>query len=428
MRNALRNVSTLTTLACERLRRGSLGDPTHPGLRIMARPSGAKVWIYRFRDPAGKMAQLLVGSFPALSLADARAEWRTHRAVRDKHGDPRDEVRRRREAATAAATRGKGYTLTRAAESYRKEHLSKLVRGDEQWRILEREILPAIGSVLLADLKPSQVMAAVVPLRKRAPRVAAMGISALRGVIKHARSMNRLDLDVTDPTTGIPTIPQGRRSRALSDPEIGRLLRWLDSGVVSRTIADVLRLTLFTGARSGEVCAMRTRDVDVARKMWTHTHGKTGDVSVTLLSAPALAILRKRLAEEYVFPVRSNAIKQKALSVALFASREAGNACPIDHWTSHDLRRTTRTGLARLGCPFEIGESILGHRLPGVAGVYNVYAYADEMRKWLDRWAKHVAETARLRTRDAREETARCAPYRAQNEGADTVPKRSKRA
>jgi len=127
----------------------------------MVRPSGAKVWIYRFRDPAGKMAQLLIGSFPALSLADARTQWRNHRATRDKHGDPRDEVRRRRDAATLQAMRGKGYTLTRAAESYRKEHLSKLARGDEQWRILEREILPEIGHVLLADLKPSQVMAAV---------------------------------------------------------------------------------------------------------------------------------------------------------------------------------------------------------------------------------------------------------------------------
>lgn len=95
MRNVMRNVSTPTTLACERLKRGSLGDATHPGLRIMARPSGAKVWIYRFRDPAGKMAQLLIGSFPALSLADARSEWRNHRATRDKHGDPRDDVRRR---------------------------------------------------------------------------------------------------------------------------------------------------------------------------------------------------------------------------------------------------------------------------------------------------------------------------------------------
>ena len=402
MRNVLRNVSTLTTLACERLKRGSLGDPTHPGLRIMARPSGAKVWIYRFRDPAGKMAQLLIGSFPALSLADARSEWRNHRATRDKHGDPRDEVRRRQEAAKVAAIRGKGYTLTRAAESYQKEHLSKLARGDEQWRILEREILPEIGSVLLADLKPSQVMAAVVPMRKRAPRVAAMGISALRGVIRHARSMNRLDLDVADPTAGIPTIPQGKRSRALSDPEISLLLRWLDSGAVSRTIVDVLRLTLYTGARSGEVCAMRSRDVDIDAKTWTHTQGKTGDVSVTPLSAPAVEILRNRLGEEYVFPVRGNPVNQKALSVALFASRQAGDACPIDHWTSHDLRRTTRTGLARLGCPFEIGESILGHRLPGVAGVYNVYAYADEMRKWLGRWAEHVAGIVAPRAKPAR--------------------------
>ncbi len=79
----------------------------------MVRPSGAKVWIYRFRDPAGKMAQLLIGSFPALSLADARTEWRNHRATRDKHRDPRDEVRRRRDAATLQAMRGKGYTSFR---------------------------------------------------------------------------------------------------------------------------------------------------------------------------------------------------------------------------------------------------------------------------------------------------------------------------
>ena len=390
MRNVLRNVSSLTSVACERLKEGSLGDPTHPGLRIMARPSGNKVWIYRYRDPAGKMAQLLIGSFPALSLADARAEWRNHRAIRDKHGDPRLDVQRRREVATALATRNKGFTLACAAESYNKEHLSKLKRGAEQWRILEREILPKIGTVLLADLKPSQVMAAVVPLRKRAPRVAAMDISALRGVIRHARNMNRLDLDVPDPTTGIPTIPQGKRSRALTDAEIGQLLRWLGTGAVSPAVADILRLTLLTGARSGEICSMRTADVDIKGRTWTHTQGKTGDVSVTPLSAPAVEILRERLAEDYVFSVRGSPIQQKALSVALFAAKRAGNSCAIDQWTAHDLRRTNRTGLARLGCPFEIGESILGHQLPGVAGVYNVYTYGDEMRRWLDKWAEHL--------------------------------------
>ncbi len=96
-----------------------------------------------------------------------------------------------------------------------------------------------------------------------------------------------------------------------------------------------------------------------------HTQGKTGDVSLTPLCAPAVEILRNRLGEECVFPARGNPVKQKVLSVASFASLQVGEACPIDHWTSHDLRRTTRTGLARLGCPFEIGESILGHQLPG---------------------------------------------------------------
>lgn len=338
------------------------------------------------------MVRITTGSFPALSLADARSVWQTHRATRDKQDAPRAEVRRRHEIAKAAAIRDQGYTVNRAAESYQKEHLSKLARGNEQWRILKREILPVIGSVLLADLKPSQVMGAIVPTRKRAPRVAAMGISALRGVIRHARSMNRLDLDAPDPTADIPAIPQGKRNRALSDAEIGQLLVCLESGAVFRTTADVVRLTLFTSARSGEVCAMQARDVDIAARTRTHIQGRTGDFNVTRLPAPAIEILQNRLGEEYVFPVRGQPVKQKALSVALFASRQAGDACPIDPWTSHDLRRTTRTGLARLGCPFEIGESILGHRLPGVAGVYNVYACAEEMRKWLDRWAEHVAE------------------------------------
>ena len=47
-------------------------------------------------------------------------------------------------------------------------------------------------------------------------------------------------------------------------------------------------------------------------------------MSVTPLSAPAVEMLRKRLGEEYVFPVRGNPVNQTALSVALFASRKAG--------------------------------------------------------------------------------------------------------
>ena len=56
-------------------------------------------------------------------------------------------------------------------------------------------------------------------------------------------------------------------------------------------------------------------------------------------------------------------------------------------WAPHDLRRTVRTHLAAMGCPDEIGEAVLGHIQPGVAGVYNRHAYDAERRVWLTRLA-----------------------------------------
>jgi integrase len=57
----------------------------------------------------------------------------------------------------------------------------------------------------------------------------------------------------------------------------------------------------------------------------------------------------------------------------------------VTHWSPHDLRRTSRTMIAGLGCPHEIGEALLGHVLPGVGGIYNLHQYDAERRHWLQR-------------------------------------------
>lgn len=62
----------------------------------------------------------------------------------------------------------------------------------------------------------------------------------------------------------------------------------------------------------------------------------------------------------------------------------------IPHWTPHDLRRTVRTGLSRLQCPNEIAEAVLGHTRGGVEGIYNLYKYDAECRKWLQVWADYL--------------------------------------
>src|SRR5690606_32730251 len=62
----------------------------------------------------------------------------------------------------------------------------------------------------------------------------------------------------------------------------------------------------------------------------------------------------------------------------------------VTHWSPHDLRRTSRTLLAKMGCPEEVGEAILGHITPGVAGVYNRYRYDAEKLQWLQRLAERL--------------------------------------
>ena len=62
----------------------------------------------------------------------------------------------------------------------------------------------------------------------------------------------------------------------------------------------------------------------------------------------------------------------------------------MDDWNPHDLRRTLRTNLSRLGCPTDIAEAILGHSKKGIEGTYNLHTYENECAIWLQKWADYM--------------------------------------
>src|SRR5262249_36328612 len=62
-------------------------------------------------------------------------------------------------------------------------------------------------------------------------------------------------------------------------------------------------------------------------------------------------------------------------------------------WTWHDLRRSLRSGLARLGIDADTAQPAL-NRLPHISAmerVYNRHSYTDEILVALERWQDHVA-------------------------------------
>jgi hypothetical protein len=68
-------------------------------------------------------------------------------------------------------------------------------------------------------------------------------------------------------------------------------------------------------------------------------------------------------------------------------------------WTLHDLRRTCRTGLGKLGVPSRIAELCINHTRGGIEAVYDRHTYQREIAQALALWADHVLATVENRAR-----------------------------
>jgi integrase len=67
----------------------------------------------------------------------------------------------------------------------------------------------------------------------------------------------------------------------------------------------------------------------------------------------------------------------------------------VGAFTLHDLRRTVRTGLAKLGIRPDIAERCLNHAQPGIIATYDTHQYLEEKRDALTQWADHLEGASR---------------------------------
>ena len=62
----------------------------------------------------------------------------------------------------------------------------------------------------------------------------------------------------------------------------------------------------------------------------------------------------------------------------------------LPRWTLHDLRRTFRSGLGRLGVRPDVAELCINHARGTLQATYDRYRYEREMAQALALWADHV--------------------------------------
>jgi integrase len=187
------------------------------------------------------------------------------------------------------------------------------------------------------------------------------------------------------------------RDRVLGDRELAAVWRVCGDDGFGR----IVKLLILTGCRREEIGALRWSEIDLDTGVLTIPGERTKNHKQLVLTLPAAAIdiLRaapKRAGREFVFGERGGSFSAWSYSTVAMHNRiAAAEGKPLPHWTLHDLRRTMRTGLGKLGVAPHVAERVVNHIKGGVEAIYDRHRYAEEISAALALWAEHVISIVR---------------------------------
>ncbi|AJE47168.1 tyrosine-type recombinase/integrase [Celeribacter indicus] len=383
-------------------KRQQISDDNCPGLNLIVQPSGKKGWAVRYRI-GDTHRRMTLGAYPILSLAEARQRAREVFAAAAEGRDPAEEVR----AAKASKPEDDRDKVSSLLTQYAKRHLKSLKSGATVKRELDRFVGAEWGDRDIHSITKRDVIDLLDEIADSGRTVTANRVRAY--LSKFLNWCVERDILPMSPATGVKLVAKEKsRDRVLSDDEVCWFWQACDDlGFPWGPVGQVL---LLTGQRLGEVVGMS--DSELMGDLWHMDAGRTknGRAHDVPLSKPVRDILAgvERTADEkgrvqFIFTTTgetplsgfNKGRNHIAGRMAAIASKEAGEAVTIPHWTFHDLRRTAATGMARLGIAVRVTEAVLNHVSGtggGIVAVYQRHDYADEKRRALGAWAGLVAE------------------------------------
>jgi integrase len=369
---------SITAAAADRIRPPKEGqvdhfDGSYPGLTLRVAAGGRKAltFLYRF---AGKQKRITFGLYPAMSLAVAHDKWREARDLLQAGRDP-------------GATTKVGSTVFSdvAAEWLQRDQAGNRTQSIIE-KALRREVLPIWGHRNIGDIGRRDVLDLIDGIADRGTTTMARRIFGhLHRLFRWAVGRGIIELS---PMQNLPRPgSEVQRDRVLTDDELVRLWSVCDQ---MGDYGQAIRLLILTGARREEISKLRWSEIEGNTIRLEGGRTKTGEARIIPLSTAAMAIISSPLSpcqqvSDFVF--------DRGLLSWSRAKRDLDELVKIPEWRVHDLRRTTATGLQKLGTPLQVTESVLGHTSgsrAGIIGVYQRHDYAAEKRAALEAWGAHV--------------------------------------
>ncbi|RFC68150.1 MULTISPECIES: tyrosine-type recombinase/integrase [Mesorhizobium] len=378
------------------------------GIRVTAK--GAKSFILNYRTKSntaenagpgtlqgtqtGKERRLTLRPFPEWGTVAARKEAEDLKHKIKRGHDPLAKVEADRNAKTVADL------CDRFISDYLPNKRPSTIR--DYTSVINNEIRPALGTELVATVQHEKIDGLHHKIAKRGAKIRANRTVA---VLSKMFSLAIIkwkwrDNAAGNPATGVEKNAENKRKTYLKPAHIAKLGAALDAYPIrerkdgttyvdarAQQSANVVRLLMLTGARSGELLGknivvdgkrfdkegVRWDQFDLSTGVWTKPASSTkqNEEHAIPLSAPALALLVSIRADaerqaakqgkpvsEYVFPGRG---EKPYLTEIKKAWAEILKAAEITDFRVHDLRHTYASVLVSAGLSLPIIGALLGH-------------------------------------------------------------------
>jgi len=364
------------------------------GLYLLVKPSGGKLWRFKYRFE-GKQSLLAFGSYPEISLQDARQKRDEARRQLAKSIDP-GAVRKAQKQAKTESTE----TFELIAREWHARFISTWTKGHAETIMsrLERDLFPWIGKRPIAEIKAPELLGVLRRVESRGALESAHRIRTICGqVFRYAVATGRAERDPAADLRGALPQPQEKHRAAITEPKkVAELLRAIDGYQGSFIVKCALRLAPLVFVRPGELRHAEWEEVSFENAEWNIPANKMKmkEPHLVPLSKQAIEILKELKeytgASRYVFPSGRTFDRPMSDNAILAALRRMGYT--KDEMSGHGFRAMARTILDEvLQVRPDFIEHQLAHAVRDPNGrAYNRTAHLNERRKMMQLWADYL--------------------------------------
>ncbi|MEI7267919.1 tyrosine-type recombinase/integrase [Pectobacterium versatile] len=366
------------------------------GLYLEIRPSGSKLWRYRYRI-AGKENVFALGEYPTLSLAEARAEHDKARALVKQAIHPAHQRQLERMANHSANANTFEAVAREWIDKKSPDWTPYYLRQVE--RFFAADVFPAIGKLPIKSVKAAHLLEIIKRIEGRGAETVALLVRQWSSAIfRYAVATLRADSDPAAALKGAIRRPKVEHHKPLSRTEIADFMQALNRYGGYRTTVIALKLMLLTFVRTVELRKAEWREFDLDGAEWRIPAGrmKMREEHIVPLSTQAIVLLRELQTytggRGWLFPNYRNpqdCMTTTTLNRAL--ERMGLNGKDSIGFSAHGFRATASTILNEMGYRPDVIERQLAHTERNkVRASYNRAEYLDERRKMMQVWADFV--------------------------------------